>query len=174
MLVDYSNYMSVVNEQAEIQGFEWDVAPLPVYKEYKSINPYDDEYLVKGKMAGQSNSKAMVSCNNSTKKQEAAYFMAWMASEAGQKVRANMGYFPNQESLAGQVEKLKFAEGKNIEVFFEGLSYQTAGDWWYMPDYAWINVWAIDLNSNVRNNKTPYLEWKKVAIPETNEKLKEY
>lgn len=174
MLVDYSNYMSVVDEQAKIQGFEWDVAPLPLYKEYKSANPYDGECLVKGKLAGQSNSKAMVSCNNSEKKQEAAYFMAWMASEAGQKVRADMGYFPNQESLAGNVETLEFAKGKNIEVFFEGLSYQTAGDWWYMPDYAWINVWAIDLNSSVRNNKMSYMEWKKAAIPVTNEKLKEY
>ena len=173
-IFDYSQFMSVVDEQSKTQGFEWDLAPIPVYKEYKTDDPYDATCLAVGKQAGQSNSKCMVSCENSSKKQEAAYFMAWMASKEGQKVAANMGNFPNQASLSGELTTQEFAQGKNLDVFFDGISYQGVGDWWYMPDYAWVQAWCIDLNASVRNNKMLYKDWKADAIPTTNKKLKEY
>lgn len=173
-IFDYSQFMSVVDEQSKTQGFEWDVAPIPVYKEYKTDDAYDDECVAVGKKAAQSNSKCMVSCENSTKKQEAAYFMAWMASKAGQKVAANMGNFPNQASLSDELKAQDFTEGKNIDVFFDGISYQGVGDWWYMPDYAWVQAWCIDLNASVRNNKMLYKDWKADSISKTNNKLKDY
>ena len=43
-----------------------------VYKEYKTDDPYEDEILVEGKVAGHSNLKAMVSCVASEKKDKAA------------------------------------------------------------------------------------------------------
>lgn len=181
MLIDYSSYLSVMSEQAESMGFSYDVAPLPIYKEYVSSNPYEDETKVVGKPAGQSSTYSMVSCPKSTKKENAAIFMKWMASEAGQSVAASRGFFPNQESLVKDIKFEGYAP-KNVSIFAEGLKYQTAGDWMYMPDYGWINVWAVPLNSYVRNGTAPagkdastwgYEQWKKEVVPQANNYLKE-
>ena len=104
MLVDYSSYMATVSEQAEERGFKWDIAPLAVYKEYVDpLDPDCDETVVVGKTAGQSNSKAMVSRENSQNKESAAKFIKWMASKAGQTIRAENGHFPNQKELISRV-----------------------------------------------------------------------
>lgn len=175
MLVDYSSYMPQIHEAGADKrvGFEWDVAPLPVYKKYEDLyNPYNDDYVVKGKSAGQSNAKAMVSCENSKKKDKAAEFMIWMATE-GQRIIAREGFFPNQKSMLQDIVYSAYAP-KNVDVFAQNLEYQGPGDWWYMPDYAWINVWAVPLNSHVRNGEMAYSEWKETAITDTNTKLLEY
>ena len=153
MLVDYSSYMATVSEQAEKRGFKWDVAPLVVYKQYVDpLDPDCDETVVVGKKAGQSNSKAMVSRVNAQNKEAAAKFMKWMASKSGQAIRAEHGHFPNQSSLIASVKFPGYAPA-NVKAFSEALNWQGAGDWWYMPDYEWINVWAVPLNSEVRNGK---------------------
>ena len=43
-----------------------------------------------------------------------------------------------------------------------------------MKDYEWINIWAIPLNSNVRNGLMTYSDWKKDAIKNTNNRLLSY
>lgn len=174
MLVDYSSYMATVSEQAEERGFKWDIAPLAVYKEY--VNPLDpncDETVVVGKTAGQSNSKAMVSRENSQNKESAAKFIKWMASKAGQTIRAENGHFPNQKELISRVVFPGYAPA-NVKAFSEALEFQGAGDWWYMADYEWINVWAVPLNSEVRNGKMTYDAWRADAVNDTNERLKLY
>ena len=174
MLVDYSSYMATVSEQAEKRGFKWDIAPLVVYKQYVDpTDPNNDETLVVGKKAGQSNSKAMVSRENAQNKEAAAKFMKWMASKNGQAIRAENGHFPNQSSLISSVKFPGYAPA-NVKTFSESLDWQGAGDWWYMPDYEWINVWAIPLNSNVRNGKMTYDAWRADAVKETNARLKMY
>lgn len=174
MLVDYSSYMATVSEQAEKRGFKWDIAPLVVYKQYVDpTDPNNDETVVVGKKAGQSNSKAMVSRENAQNKEAAAKFMKWMASKNGQAIRAENGHFPNQSSLISSVKFPGYAPA-NVKTFSESLDWQGAGDWWYMPDYEWINVWAIPLNSNVRNGKMTYDAWRADAVKETNERLKMY
>ena len=174
MLVDYSSYMATVSEQAEKRGFKWDIAPLVVYKQYVDpTDPNNDETVVVGKKAGQSNSKAMVSRENAQNKEAAAKFMKWMASKNGQAIRAENGHFPNQSSLISSVKFPGYAPA-NVKTFSESLDCQGAGDWWYMPDYEWINVWAIPLNSNVRNGKMTYDAWRADAVKETNERLKMY
>ncbi len=174
MLVDYSSYMATVSEQAEKRGFKWDIAPLVVYKQYVDpTDPNNDETVVIGKKAGQSNSKAMVSRENAQNKEAAAKFMKWMASKNGQAIRAENGHFPNQSSLISSVKFPGYAPA-NVKTFSESLDWQGAGDWWYMPDYEWINVWAIPLNSNVRNGKMTYDAWRADAVKETNERLKMY
>ena len=174
MLVEYSQYMAVTSEQADKRGFEYDVAPLPVYKEYvDETDPYNGSCAVQGKYAGQSNSKSMFSCGNSKKKEKAAQFMVWMASKAGQTVRAEMGHFTNQKELLSEI-KFKGYAPKNVSIFYENMEYQLPGDWWYLPDISWIQQWAVPLNSEVRNGNMSYTDWKAAAIPETNALLKEY
>lgn len=174
MLVDYSSYMATVSEQAEERGFKWDIAPLAVYKEYVApLEPDCDETVVVGKTAGQSNSKAMVSRENSQNKESAAKFIKWMASKAGQTIRAENGHFPNQKELISRVVFPGYAPA-NVKAFSEALEFQGAGDWWYMADYEWINVWAVPLNSEVRNGKMTYDAWRADAVNDTNERLKLY
>ena len=174
LLVDYSSYMATVSEQAEKRNFKWDVAPLVIYKQYVDpTDPYNDETVVTGKQSGQSNSKAMVSRENAQNKEAAAKFMKWMASKAGQAIRAEHGHFPNQSSLITSVKFPGYAPA-NVKAFSEALEWQGAGDWWYMPDYEWINVWAVPLNSDVRNGKMTYDAWRADAVKETNERLKMY
>lgn len=174
MLVDYSSYMATVSEQAEERGFKWDIAPLAVYKEYVApLDPDCDETVVVGKTAGQSNSKAMVSRENSQNKESAAKFIKWMASKAGQTIRAENGHFPNQKELISRVVFPGYAPA-NVKAFSEALEFQGAGDWWYMADYEWINVWAVPLNSEVRNGKMTYDAWRADAVNDTNERLKLY
>lgn len=174
MLVDYSSYMATVSEQAEERGFKWDIAPLAVYKEYVDpLDPDCDETVVVGKTAGQSNSKAMVSRENSQNKESATKFIKWMASKAGQTIRAENGHFPNQKELISRVVFPGYAPA-NVKAFSEALEFQGAGDWWYMADYEWINVWAVPLNSEVRNGKMTYDAWRADAVNDTNERLKLY
>lgn len=174
MLVDYSTYIEIFSREAEANDFEWDVAPLIVYKEYTNpMDPNCDTVKVKGKQAGECNSKAMVTREGSKVKEAAAQFISWMASKEGQTIRARKGHFPNQKELLADIQYNGYAP-KNVTVFSEALEYQGAGDWWYLPDDAWIQVWANPLNSEVRNGTKSYDLWKKTAIPDTNKKLLEY
>ena len=176
MLVDYSTYIENFSKQATIYNFEWDVAPLIVYKEYtEPMNPNCDTVKIQGKEAGECNSKAMCVRARTSKqvKESAAQFIKWMASKEGQSLRAEKGHFPNQQELLGSIKYNGYAP-KNITVFSENLQYQSAGDWWYLPDDMWIKTWATPLNSEVRNGTLTYDLWKKDAIPDTNEYLKKY
>lgn len=174
MLIDYSTYIENFSKQAEIYGFEWDVAPLLVYKEYtEPMNPDCDTVKIQGKQAGECNSKAMAVRSRSQVKDASAKFIKWMASKEGQSIRAAKGHFPNQAELIGDIVYNGYAP-KNVSIFSENLQYQGAGDWWYLPDDMWIQVWANPLNSEVRNGSLTYNLWKSSAIPDTNKKLKEY
>ena len=59
-------------------------------------------------------------------------------------------------------------------MFSENLKFQGAGDWWYLPDDMWIQVWANPLNSEVRNGTMTYDLWKSTAISATNKRLLMY
>lgn len=44
-----------------------------------------------------------------------------------------------------------------------------------MPDYEWINTWAVPLNTYVRNGeKYTYSAWYQEFVSKTNAKLREY
>ena len=171
MLVDYSQYIEIFSSEAD---FEWDVAPLAVYKEYTNpLNPYDDTTKVVGKNAGMCDAVSMLVRERSRVKQEAAQFIKWMASKHGQGVRAANGHLPNQEELLGSIVYNGYAP-QNVKVFAESMAYQGAGDWWYLPDTAWIEVWAVPLNTYVRNGEMSYNTWKQDIIKTANTKLLEY
>ena len=174
MLVDYASYMSAISEQMGDRGWKWDVAPLAVYKQYEDpSDPDNDTVVAQGKVAGQSNSKALVSRENSKKKAEAAEFICWCASRAGQAVLAKKGFFTNYLDMVDTIQFPGYAP-KNVKVFGEAMEFEGPGDWWYMKDYEWINVWAVPLNSKVRNGRQTYSSWKETAIKDTNERLLSY
>ena len=170
-------------DQANKRGFTWDVAPLAVYKAYEDpSDPTNDTVVVRGKDAGHSDAYSMALCVGSTKKQKAATFIKWAASEAGQSVLAKHGFFPNQANLIDELVMPSTAKPGNIKVFSEAMNFQTPGDWWYMPDVAWVQEWCVELNSYVRNGKMTFSEWingthpqyKCKAVDDTNAKLLEY
>ncbi len=170
MLVEQSSYMKTIAKETK---FKWDVAPIAVYKEYEDdTDPYNDTIKVQGKVAGHSNSRGLVSRKKATRKEDIARFIMWMSSKEGQMVRAQNGHFPNQESLLNQIKFGSYTPN-NVAVFSEAMKYQTAGDWWYLKNYTWIDVWAVPVNTKFRNG-TPnysYKDWVKEAVNDTNEML---
>lgn len=170
ILNTYSSYMSEVSKAMKEYGFEWDVAPTLVYKEYDK----NDNVTKRGITASQSNTFGIVCRKASKKKAASAAFIKWMASKEAQEIKAYYGFFPNQESLSGE---LRFGDGgapQNVSLFFESIKWQRYGDWRYLSDYVWVDLWAVDLNEKVRNDSLSYLNWLKAAINPTNNHLKEY
>lgn len=160
MLAQTSDYMASISEQAKKRGFEWNVAPLTIYKEYADpSDPQNDEVAAKGKQAGHSNAASAVVRTDSEKKEQATAFIKWCAGVEGQTIRANLGFFPNQKSLIGQVQFNNGIAPNNAVVFSEALEYQGPGDWWYMPDHVWVEKWCVDLNSYLRNGQMSYSDW---------------
>lgn len=176
MMVNYSIYMTEISDYMAQYNYTWDVAPLVRYKKYVDpSDPASDEVDIMGVEAGHSNSTAMVVRKNSPKKENAAKFIAWMASEKGQQMRVSKGFFPNQASLLDKVTVPGASATVNKEVFADALAFQRAGDWWYMPDYEWINTWAVPLNTYVRNGEQyTYSAWYQEFVSKTNAKLREY
>ena len=184
-LAQTSAVMPDISEQARRRGFPFDVAPLVVYNRYaEPSEPTNDTVVAKGKQAGHSNAIAAVVRNGTKKKEKAVAFVKWVASPAGQLVRAKLGFFPSQKSLIDDVVFNKGVAPQNVTVFSEALEYQRPGDWWYMPDHVWVEKWCVDLNADVRNGKMTYKQWidgtgptsidgEKVVV-RTNEYLKRY
>ena len=176
-----SLFMADTSEQFRKRGNEWDIAPLAVYKQYTDPqDPNCDEVAIQGNAKGHSNTYTMCVRYNSPKKDKAATFIKWMASEEAQKIRAQNGYFPNQKSL---IDDVKFPEGvaaNNVKAFSEALVYETCGDWMYMPDTAWVQQWCVPLNSYVRNGKMTYDAWympgegNQAVVKKTNDYLEYY
>ncbi len=155
MLVQ-SNYC-ISSFRKAITDFEWDVAPLPVYKEYES-----DGVTVKNKGVeiGHSGSSGLGIWKKSRQKEAAFKVAEYLSGGEAQRIQARNGFLmPNNRVLAAQdYVKYNLESGKapkNIQVFTEYGDVQRPGDWWYMPDNAWIDEWATPLNTQYReNNKT--------------------
>lgn len=168
-----SALISYVADQAAAYDFEWDVAPLARYKEYDDpFDPACDEVVALGLKAGHSNSKSLCTRERSQHKQEVAQFICWAASKNGQKIKADLGYFPNQADLVSEIKYTGHAP-RNVQAFADALEFEGPGDWWYLPNYTWIDQWANPLNSKVRNNLMEYSDWKVSAIPDTNRELRD-
>ena len=166
-----SPYMVEVSKYAK---FKFDICPLVVYKEYTDpADPYCDEVKVSGVKAGHSNTISLGVRKRSQNKQNAAAFIKWCASKEARTIRAEMGFFPNQSSLLGEI-KFDSNAPSNAKVFSESMEFEKPGDWWYMPDYNWVQQWCVDLNSKVRNGLMDYSVWALESIPKTNTALQEY
>jgi len=142
--------------------FDWDVAPLPKHKD--------------GVPAGHSGSMGFAIWKHSRRAREAFKFMEFMAGPAGQAEQAKTGFnIPNQISLAqSDVFLQPDQKPKNAQVFVDAAYYQTPGDWAYLPDSAWISVWAPTLNGAVLNGQMSVDEFFATFTDQTNEMLKRY
>ena len=153
MLVD--GRWNVTNFREQMDGkYEWDVAPLPMYKEYDA----EGNVTVHGVPAGHSGSVG-VAINAKTQVPNAAWkFLEYIGGEYGQSVQSKTGFaIPLQKHLAEDDEIfLQTSQNpRNSKIFIAAAENQKAGDWWYLRDNEWINEWAGVLNGSVRNgNKT--------------------
>lgn len=119
--------------------FEWDVAPLPKHKD--------------GIEAGHSGSMCLVMSSRSKNKAEAFSLIEYLSGPIGQEALVKTGFnVPNQKSLANSEVFLNSELPPfNNEVFLRAAQIQRGGDWTYLPDDAWIAIWAPTLNGDVRN-----------------------
>lgn len=129
-------------------NFDWDVAPLPVYKD--------------GIAAGHSGSLAYCITEKSTKKEAAWKFIEFMAGEEGETRFAEAGFtIPNTVALSESDVFLQPGQKPaNSKLFVEAAYYQRTGDWGYLPSKAWINEWANELNDDVLMGQMSLLELK--------------
>lgn len=173
--VGESQTMQEIAVYADDYNLDWDIAPLVQYKEYTDpSDPNCDEVSAEGVEAGHSRVAAMGINKQSSKIELAKAFVKWAAGLEGQKVRAQIGFFPTQEVLMSELKFDSNSTPANVKLFAEVLNHQRPGDWWYMPDTYWVEAWCVDLNTNVRNGKKSFADWYSPAIIATNNKLKSY
>ena len=150
----------------------WNVAPLPVYKEYDA----NGNVTVHGTAGGHSGSMGLAIAEGSKNKEAAFEFLKYVAGEEGQKAQAEAGFaIPNQKALASQDVFLQPTQDPaNAIVFVEAASVQRPGDWWSLTNSAWIDDWANYLNYTVRENKATVNEMFEKYAEDTQQKLYEY
>ena len=145
-------------------NFAWDCAPLPRYKD--------------GVDAGHSGSMCM-SMSKKCKQKEAAFkVMEFFCGKDGQDKLAETGFnVPTQISLANDPTKNFLGSKKrpyNNQVFLDAATYQKGGDWTYLADDMWIEMWAPTLNGDVLNGDKTVQQLFNQYIEPVNEYLKGY
>lgn len=147
MLVDLRYITSTFRNEMDGE-YVWDVAPLPMYKEYDS----NGDISVHGVQAGHSGSVSLCISSKSKVAEAAWKFIEYCASADGQRLQAEAGFaIPLQKDLANSEVFLDGKSPRNAKVFIEAAQYERAGDWWYLQDKKWIDTWANVLNGSVRN-----------------------
>ena len=170
MVLEKSSYISYLLEEMKD---EWGVAPNPIYKEYTNpTDPSCDEISVIGLEAGESEQVSLAIRSRSNKKDEAYVFIEWLAGETAQKMKGDAGLVPNQVALANSADYL--GERPYLRAFVDSLAFETPGDWWYMQDKDWINVWSNVLNSEVRKGTKTIAQFFAEVISKANDELKDY
>lgn len=141
----------------EMMTDEWDVAPLPMYKEYDA----EGNITVHGVEAGHSGSVGLCINKNSQVPTASWKFIEYIGGIHGQTLQAEAGFaIPLQKELANSDVFLQPGQDpKNSIVFVRAAEIQQAGDWWYLSDKKWIDDWAGVLNGDVRNGKITMTEF---------------
>ena len=174
MLVGESG--NTVSFRKAIKNFDWDVAPLPVYKEYDRDNV---TVKTKGLEIGHSGSTGLGVWSKSKVKDEAFKVALYLSDGYAQTLQAQNGYrIPNNISLAENEYIQKNVESgnkpKNIDLFTKAAVTARPADWWYMPDNLWIDTWATPLNTQYRENDKTTDEFFAAYTDATNEVLRNY
>ncbi len=147
MLVDLRYITATFRNEMDAE-YDWDVAPLPMYKKYDEAG----NITVHGVEAGHSGSVALCISSKSKVANEAWKFIEYCAGEEGQSLQAEAGFaIPLQEKLANSPVFLDGQNPKNAKIFIDAAKYEGAGDWWYLYNKKWIDNWANVLNGSVRN-----------------------
>lgn len=159
-----------------ITGFEWDIAPLPVYKTYG-----DDGVTVekKGVEIGHSSSSCYAIWSKSKNIEAAFKAVKYLSCGEAQRIVGEKGYLLPNNRVYAQEEYIKKNEErgeypKNIKLFVEVADRQRPGDWWYMPDNLWIDIWSGDLNANYREDNRPLDDFFSTYTDTVNGILKGY
>lgn len=153
------------------QNVNWNVAPLPVYKTY---NPNGTVKQI-GARAGHGRGYAVGLVSNSAKNDIAVNFLEYFLGEPGQKALAERGARVPNNKAAAMTDWMK--SGKNYEQVVIETQYQRPGDWWYMPERAWIANWSQPLNQNVtsvRNGNLTLTDYFNQVTEPTNTALKQF
>ena len=161
-----------MSENSKWGAGSWNVAPLPVYKEYDA----EGNVAVHGVAGGHSGSMGLAIAEGSNKKEAAFQFLKFVAGEEGQKAQAEAGFaIPNQIALANSDVFLQpNMDPANAIVFVEAAGVQRPGDWWSLTNSAGIDDWANYLNYTVRENKATVDEMFSKYAEATQEKLYKY
>lgn len=175
-----------INYMRDLIGdsFEWDVCPLPHYKEIfdesgvKVADEADAAVVKEGIVTGHCGSTGLAIWTKSKVKDEAYKFVEWLSGPEAQKIQANGGFnICNQKELAyDEYVAYNVRDGQmpqNISVFVDSIGMQKPGDWWYMEDSGWIDVWAKPLNGDVRNGKLTIEEFFKIYSPLTTKYIRD-
>ncbi len=145
-------------------NFAWDCAPLPRHKD--------------GIGAGHSGSMCMSMSKKCKDKESAFKVMEFFCGKNGQDKLAETGFnVPTQMSLAKDPTKNFLNSDKrpyNNEVFLDAAVYQKGGDWTYLADDIWIEMWAPTLNGDVLNGDKTVQQLFDQYIGPVNEYLKGY
>ena len=151
----------------------WNVAPLPVYKEYDASG----NVTVHGVAAGHSGSMGLAIADGSKNKEAAFEFLKYVVGKEGQKAQSLAGFaIPNQVALSQDEEVFlqTSQDPVNSIVFVEAAQVQRPGDWWSLTDSSWIDEWANYLNYTVRENKATVNDLFDKYYDSTQKKLNQY
>jgi len=178
MLVDGRWNVTYFRDPESGVNFTWDVCPLPMYREYNAEGfGADREVTIHGVEAGHSGSVGLCINNKSAVPNAAWSFIEFVGSEEGQTAQAAKGFaIPLQKELANSEVFLQPDQmPRNSKIFINAAEIQSAGDWWYLTDNAWIDDWAGVLNGDVRNGKKTMSEFfDSYAFSSTYDKLLQY
>lgn len=150
-------YRSLIKDR-----FEWDCAPLPKYEH--------------GIQSGHSGSLAYCISEKSKHKQEAFEFIEYINGKEGQSAFAEAGFtIPNTKTLSNSNAFLQPRKSPaNSDLFVSAASYQTVGDWGFLPSKDWITPWATVLNSSVLSGSTPLKQALDSTQGASQKKIDEY
>ena len=153
------------------QNVDWNIAPLPVYKTYNLSGTVKQI----GARAGHGRGYAVGIVSDTAKKDIAVDFLEYFLGEQGQKALAERGARVPNNMASAMSDWMK--SGKNYEQVVIETQYQRPGDWWYMPERAWIANWSQPLNQNVtsvRNSNLTLTAYFNQVIEPTNTALKQF
>lgn len=145
-------------------AFDWDVAPLPKHED--------------GVEAGHSGSMCLAMSKNCTEKDAAFKVMEYACGAKGQDALAKTGFnVPNQISVAKDPKGSFLSSTErpyNNSVFLKAAEFERGGEWTYVADDAWIEIWAPTLNGDVLNGKTTIEKMFSDYKSTVNDTLKNY
>ena len=172
MLVEYYSSYRVIKDTSQ---FDWGIAPLPIYKEYTSNDPANDQVAVMGQEANHSLGYYVAIRKGTPIPEQAIKFVEWLMTK-GQTFAANSGYVSAQKADKDvSIEKLAEKTGKAGAItIVESSAVSRAGDWWYMPDRWWIDNWANPLNNYLRYGTLSFAEYIYGYTEVSNKALKAY
>ena len=173
MTIERVSNLDQVAELMRQSNQEWTIAPVPAYKKYRDpSNGNSDETVVRGKQINHSHLLSVGIRKNTDVKEQSEIFLNWLVTE-GQKILAADGFGTVNSDYETEVLAAT-NRVKNTSVFLGSSRNSKKGDWAYLTDRLWIDVWAIPLNNDVRNGGQTLQNWFVSYVDSTNNELAGY